>query len=57
MTEPKPFGPLLRRTWGPESSRLRVLSPEEERWRARRPSPYAKATDLDRRLRALGFGR
>jgi hypothetical protein len=55
MTEPKPFGPILRRTWGPESFRLRVLTPEEERRRGCRCTRYAKATDLDRRLARLGY--
>jgi hypothetical protein len=58
MTEPAPFGPILRRTWSAESSRLRVLTPAEERRRARcRRTRYVMDTDLDRRLRALGYGR
>ena len=35
MTEPKPNGPILRRSYGPETSKLHVLTPEEERRRAR----------------------
>jgi hypothetical protein len=62
MTEPKPYGPVLRRTWSVESSRVRVLNPEEERRAARRRklrSRYGIPTnaDLDRRLRALGYAR
>ncbi len=57
MSEPTPTGPILRRTFGPETTRLRVLSVQEERRRARRRyrSRLAVAFDLDRRLAALGY--
>ena len=55
MTEPKPIGPVLRRTFGPESTGLRVLSRTEERRRRRLRTDYAILADLDRRLEALGY--
>lgn len=57
MTEPQPYGPVLRRTYGPTVTRLRVLSTAEERRRARMRfrSRLAIAVDLDRRLAALGY--
>jgi hypothetical protein len=58
MTEREPYGPILRRTFRPSTTGLRVLSREEERRRERRRrlrSRYAIATDLDHRLRALGY--
>ena len=57
MSEPKPMGPILRRTFGPTSTGLRVLSIAEERRRARPryPSRLAVRADLDRRLEALGY--
>jgi hypothetical protein len=57
MNEPTPTGPILRRTFGPETTGLRVLSAAEERRRAqpRYRSRVAIALDLDRRLRALGY--
>ena len=57
MREPTPTGPMLRRTFGPETTGLRVLSADEERRRARPRyrSRIAIAFDLDRRLRALGY--
>ena len=58
MSEPQPSGPILRRTFGPDVTGLRVLTSDEERRRRRRfRSCLAVATDLDRRLRALGYGR
>jgi hypothetical protein len=56
MREPKPTGPMLRRTLGPETTGPRVLSADEERRRARPRyrSRIAIAFDLDRRLQALG---
>lgn len=59
MSEPEPHGPILRRTYGPEVTGLRVLTSAEERRRERRRfrSGLAIATDLDRRLRALGYRR
>ena len=57
MSEPTPTGPILRRTFGPESARLRILTAAEERRRSRPRfrSRLAIALDLDRRLRALGY--
>jgi hypothetical protein len=52
MSEAKPFGPILRRTFG-ETAGLRVLSGAEERRRTR--SRLAIASDIDRRLWALGY--
>jgi hypothetical protein len=56
VSEPKPYGPILRRVFVAD---LRVLPVDEERRRARRrrrvPSDFAIAHDLDRRLRALGY--
>lgn len=59
MSEPQPTGPILRRTFGPGVTRLRVLTSVEERRRQRRRfrSDLAIATDLDRRLRGLGYDR
>ena len=55
--EPQPYGPILRRSFGPESSRLRILTAEEERRRARPRlrTRFARDHDLDRRLQALGY--
>jgi hypothetical protein len=56
MSEPQPYGPILRRTF---ETKLHVVSTEEARRRRRRRrnrSRFAIATDLDRRLRALGHG-
>jgi hypothetical protein len=57
MVEPEPCGPILRRTFGPETTGLRVLTPAEDRRRVRRRSRsrLAIASDLDRRLHALGY--
>jgi hypothetical protein len=57
MREPEPTGPILRRVFGPQTTRLRVFSVEEERRRARPRyrSRLAIAIDLDRRLAALGY--
>ena len=57
MTEAKPFGPVLRRTFTPEQTGLRVLSAQEERRRARSRyrSRLATVFDLERRLRDLGY--
>lgn len=56
MSEPTPTGPILRRTFGPDTTRLRVLTAEEERHRRQRfRSRLAIALDLDRRLRTLGY--
>ena len=57
MREPEPIGPVLRRTFEPETTGLRVLSAAEERRRARPKvrSRLAVAFDLDRRLAALGY--
>jgi hypothetical protein len=54
---PPPAGTILRRTFGPQTTRLRVLTAEEERRRARPRyrSRLAIALDLDRRLAALGY--
>jgi hypothetical protein len=62
VIEPEPFGPILRRNFGPETTKLRVVSAEEERRLARRLRlrsrfGIARDCDLDRRLRALGFVR
>ena len=59
MSEPRPTGPILRRMFGPETTRLRILTPEEERRssRSRFRSRLAVAFDLDRRLQALGYDR
>lgn len=54
MTEPRPYGPIRRRTFGPETTGLRVLPRSEERRRRRLRTRYAIAVDLDRRLRELG---
>jgi hypothetical protein len=57
-SQPEPIGPILRRTFGPETAKLRVVPAEEERRRERRRrlrTRYAIATDLDRRLAALGL--
>jgi hypothetical protein len=61
MSEPEPIGPVLRRTFGPETTKLRVVPAEEERRLARRLRlrfrfGIARDLDLDRRLRALGYG-
>jgi hypothetical protein len=58
MSEPKPYGSILRRTFRPETTGLWVLS-AEERHRARRRlrSRLAIASGLDRRLDALGYSR
>lgn len=56
MIEPAPAGPILRRTFGRETTGLRVVPADEERRRRRRlRTRYAISTDLDRRLRALGY--
>ena len=58
MSGQTPTGPILRRTFGPETTGLRVLSAAEERRRAR-PMFRSRLTvvfDLDRRLSALGYG-
>ena len=56
MSEPTPSGPILRRTFGVETTRLRVLSVEEERRRRSladlRPRRNA---GLDARLALLGY--
>jgi hypothetical protein len=57
MIEPEPFGPILRRTFGPATSKIRVLTRAEERRLLRPRTRYAIAHDLDRRLRALGYER
>jgi hypothetical protein len=57
MTEPRPFGPVLRRTWSAETSRLRVVPRSEERRRRRLRTRLTIDVDLDRRLRALGYRR
>lgn len=49
MSEPRPTGPILRRTFGPESTGLRILSRAEERQRRLR-TRYAIAVDLDREI-------
>jgi hypothetical protein len=50
-----PSGPILRRTFGPETTGLRILSRAEERRRRRLRTRYAIATDLDRRIARLGY--
>ena len=59
MSEPQPTGPILRRTFGPGVTRLRALTSVEEPRRlcGRFRSDLAIATDLDRRLRGLGYDR
>jgi hypothetical protein len=61
MKEPRPSGPILRRTFGPATTKLRVMSRAEERALERRQRTRHRSSwgvlRMDARLRALGFHR
>ena len=54
MNEPVPSGPILRRYFGPEITKLRVMSRREELELERRQLTRLRSR-LDARLRALGY--
>ncbi len=55
MSEPRPSGPILRRTFGPESTGLRILSRAEESVDAVGSGPVTRSRSTSTRVsRASG---